>query len=352
VAVALALREIPNERDCTATMQLSIDRLYSSFLATLPTALAELGRDLPHVLGLAPRAGLGWDDVFSHRVTLAAPHLLSEGCRVSAAERAADFDERVQDATLAHALSVIEAFASDRILDGQIVSTSELVALVEELRVARDRLLERVFPGTSLACRAADEATLQAIREERALLGRFAAVSFHDYERVSLGKQAVGFPASSALLRAFGASERQVRQAELCLRGVWLGLQFEDDVADWEDDFKRGAGAWPVSLARRRVTNPATPVTPAPESHHRRTEPDMVRRRVLDSRVLYSMLTAARRQYRAAYRHARALGAAELSAWAEARMRRLDELLPLEARHAGFVVRSRQLASFAAEVLT
>lgn len=333
-------------------MQLSIDRLYSSFLATIPTALAELGRDLPHVLGLSPRAGLGWDDVFSHRVTLSAPDLLSEGFQARMGERAAEHRERLQDATLAHALSVIEAFASDRILDGQIVSTSELVALVEELRVARDRLLERVFPGTSLACRAADETTLQAIREERALLGRFAAVSFQDYERVSLGKQAVGFPASTALLRAFGATERQVRQAELSLRGVWLGLQFEDDVADWEDDFKRGGGAWPVSLARRRVTNPATPVPTPREAHHRPTEPNMVRRRVLDSKVLHSMLTAARRQYRAAYRHARALGATELSSWAEGRMQRLDEVLPLEARHAGFVVRSRQLASFAAEVLT
>jgi hypothetical protein len=333
-------------------MLLSIDSLYRGFLDSLAPELAELGLDLPHVLGLAPAPGFGWEQVFSHRVTLSAPDLIGAGCAGRGDATAApdhDVEERVRDATLAHALSVIEAFASDRILDGQIASSSELELLLEEIRRARDRLLERVLPGSSLACRAADETTLEAIREERGLLGRFGAVSFEDYERISLGKQAVGFPASLALMRSLGASERRVRQAELALRGVWLGLQFEDDVIDWEDDFRRGGGAWPISLSRRRLaSNPDSKRKP----DHRTTEPDMVRRRVLDSRVLYSMLTAARRQYRAAYRHARALGAVELASWAEGRMRRLDELLPQEARHAGFVVRSKQLASFAAEVLT
>lgn len=328
-------------------MQLSIDDLYLEFTATLPNSLGKLANNLPHVLGLAPREGPGWDDVFSHRVTLAAPELVSEGFRARKASEEAG--ERLRDAVLGHALSVIEAFASDRVLDGQIVSTSELATLLEEIRLARDRLLERVFPGTTLACRAADDTTLQAIREERALLGRLAAVSFQDYERVSFGKQAVGFPASVALLRALGASERNVTQAERALRGVWLGLQFEDDVVDWEDDFRRGGGAWPVSLARRRL---ARPDVPSHEPHHRPTEPDMIRRRVLDAGVLYSMLSAARRQYRAAYRHARSLGATTLADWALRRMKRLDELLPLEERHAGFAVRSRQLAPFAAEILT
>jgi hypothetical protein len=327
-------------------MQHSIDALYSEFTATLPSSLVKLGTNLPYVLGLAPRKGVGWDDVFGHRVTLAAPELVSEGWRACCSPE--EIGERLRDGVLGHALSVIEAFASDRILDGQIVSTSELLMLLEEIRRARDRVLERVFPGATLACREADDATLQAIREERAVLGRLAAVSFQDYERVSLGKQAVGFPASVALLRALGASERSVTQAELALRGVWLGLQFEDDVVDWEDDFRRGGGAWPVSLARRRVTGSSS----SREPHHRPTEPDMIRRRVLDSGVLYSMLAAARRQYRAAYRHARALRASTLADWALGRMRRLDELLPLEQRHAGFAVRSRQLAPFAAEILT
>jgi hypothetical protein len=328
-------------------MQLSIDESYLEFIATLPISLQKLGNDLPYTLGLAPREGLGWEDVFNHRVTLAAPELVSEGFRARSSPEGVA--ERLRDAVLGHSLSVIEAFASDRVLDGQIVSTSELVTLLEEMRVARDRLLERVFPGTTLACRAADDTTLQAIREERALLSRLAAVSFQDYERVSFGKQAVGFPASIALLRWLGASARNVKQAELALRGIWLGLQFEDDVVDWEDDFRRGGGAWPVSLARRRLAQPGRP---SREPHHRPTEPNMVRRRVLDSGVLYSMLTAARRQYRAAYRHARGLGATTLADWAQGRMRRLDELLPLEERHAGFAVRSRQLAPFAAEILT
>jgi hypothetical protein len=328
-------------------MQLSIDESYRAFIATLPRSLHELGNNLPHALGLAPKAGLGWEDVFNHRVTLAAPELVSEGFKVNSSPEG--MAERLRDAVLGHALSVIEAFGSDRVLDGQIVSTPELVTLLEELRLARDRLLERVYPGATPACRAADETTLQAIREERALLGGLAAVSFQDYERVSLSKQAVGFPASVALLRALGASERNVKQAELSLRGIWLGLQFEDDVIDWEDDFRRGGGAWAVSLAGRRLAQAGAP-SGAPQ--HRPTEPTLVRRRVLDAGVLYSMLAAARRQYRAAYRHAGALGATTLADWARGRMHRLDELLPLEERHAGYAVRLRQLAPFAAEILT
>jgi hypothetical protein len=69
-------------------------------------------------------------------------------------------------------------------------------------------------------------------------------------------------------------------------------------------------------------------------------------------RVLYSMLRAARHQYRTAWRYARILGAQQLEHWCEQRKVRADTLLPLEHRHAGYVVRERKLAAWAAEVLT
>jgi len=131
------------------------------------------------------------------------------------------------------------------------------------------------------------------------------------------------------------------------LSGVWLGLQFEDDAADWEDDWRRGGGAWAVSLARRRLE--AVQEQRADESP---TEPDLVRRRVHRMRVLYSMLRASRHQFRTAHRYARLLGAEPLVQWTEQRLTRLDDLLPLEARHAGYVVRAMKLAPWAREVLT
>jgi hypothetical protein len=69
-------------------------------------------------------------------------------------------------------------------------------------------------------------------------------------------------------------------------------------------------------------------------------------------RVLYLMLREARHQYRVAWRHARALGMTSIATWAERRQARLDDLLPLEERHAGYVVRAIKLGSWAAEVLT
>jgi len=242
---------------------------------------------------------------------------------------------------------VIEAFGQDRVADRQVKSTPELTALLTEFRRGRNQLLAELWPeGVALAQRA-DAESAEAIREEHALLSRIAAVTFGEYRRISLGKQAVGFPASIALATATGASPGQIEQLTRLLTGVWLGLQFEDDAGDWEDDWRRGGGAWAVSLARRRLE-----AVGSDRSDERPTEPDIVRRRVLKMRVLYLMLRDARHQYRTAWRHARALGAPAIIRWAEHRQSRLDDLLPLEDRHAGYVVRAIKLGSWAAEVLT
>jgi len=68
--------------------------------------------------------------------------------------------------------------------------------------------------------------------------------------------------------------------------------------------------------------------------------------------VLYLMLKSARHQYRSARRYAQGLGAQTLVRWAERRTSRLDEMLPMEKRFAGYVVRAHKLAPWAAEVLT
>jgi hypothetical protein len=317
-----------------------IDALYAGYANALPGSMRELAIDLPFALGLAPRRGFKWTQVFSHAVTLEAPRLILEGLPGAR-------PEQVRTAVLAHALSVIEAFGVDRVEDGQITPSRDLLTLLTELRRGRDQLLAELAPGAVALARAADHETAEAIREEHALLRRIAAATFSEYRRISLGKQAVGFPASLALATASGASPAIVTQIRRVLTGVWLGLQFEDDVGDWEDDWRRGGGAWAVSLARRRLESASNQ-----SSDERPTEPDIVRRRVLKMRVLYLMLREARHQYRTAWRHARALGMPAIARWAEQRQARLDNLLPLEDRHAGYVVRAIKLGSWAAEVLT
>lgn len=321
-------------------MNSSIDALYGGFADGLPTGLRGLALNLPHVLGLAPAPGASWSEVFSHRVTLEAPALVAEAFPALS-------PETVRDAVFAHALSVIESFGVDRIADKQVLSAPELLELLKELRHARNRLLERILPvGPDMAL-AADREAAEAIQEERSLLSRIGAVTFEEYRRISLGKQAVGFSASLALAIGTKANLERVEMVRRMLAGAALGLQFEDDAVDWEDDWKRGCGAWAVSLARRRLES-----VKQQTAEERPTEPDVVRRRVFRMRILYLMLKSARHQYRTAQRYARSLGAVELADWAQRRIERTDETLAMEERYPGFVVRARKLAPWAAEVLT
>jgi hypothetical protein len=321
-------------------MTLSIDALYGGFADGLPPELYGLALNLPHVLGLSQQPGAAWSEVFPHRITLEAPALVAEGLGQVGAEL-------VRDAVFAHALSVIEALGTDRIADNQILRAPELLGLLKEIRRARDTLIRRVFTSGSELMANADRDMREALREERSLLSRLSAATFQDYHRISLAKQAVRFPGSVALALAARSTPGQVEQIKRMLSGVWLGLQFEDDASAWEDDWKRGSGAWAVSLARRRIES-----VKQQSADERPTEPDLVRRRVFKMRVLFLMLQSARHRYRSAWRHARVLGAAEIADFAAERIERLDSILPMEERHAGYVVRARKLAPWAAAVLT
>src|SRR5687768_11697114 len=121
-------------------MSVPIDALYQGFVDSLPSNLRRFGADLPFRLGLAPSASIPFTQVFAHDVTLGAPLLVAEAFPGAA-------PETVRCAVMAHALSVIEAFGSDRVADGQVESAPELVAVLEHLRRARNAALERVHSG-------------------------------------------------------------------------------------------------------------------------------------------------------------------------------------------------------------
>jgi hypothetical protein len=310
----------------------SIDALYEGFTRSLPPCLQPLANSLPHALKLAPVPTARWSDVFSHEVTLGAPSMVAEAFPFAA-------PDLVQRATLAHLLAVIEAFGSDRVADRQVVGSPELRAVLAHLIRARDTAMASLTGSGEAEMRRADTRTRAAVAEERALLTGGKAVSFVEYERVSLAKQAVGFPASVTLARALGAGAADVERVQGLLEGASLGLQFEDDVMDWEDDLQNG-GAWASSLAtdvRRGRAKDAS------ESARDRSA-------VHASGALRLMLEHSRRCYRSAASHARALGALRLEGWAKARERRLADLIPLEAKHAGYSVRVRKLSPWALEV--
>lgn len=315
-----------------------VDDLYAAFASALPDSLRGPAAALPCTLGLAPAPDVRWSQVFGYEVTLAAPALFAEAMPAVPTRC-------VMDAVLAHMLAVIEAFATDRLQDGQVETTAELEELLAHLRLARDQALERVAPDVfdpATDGRRADAATLNAIAEEREALLSGEAIAVADYHRISLGKQAVGFPATMALTHAARWSTTRRRMAAGTLAGIWLGLQFHDDVVDWEDDLARG-GAWAVALAR----SAAQRLPPG----ERKTAPPLTRRWVHSSGVLADMLERSRRSFHAAHKRAKVLGAHRLAAWAGEREAYLRELSGNERASAGFANRAHALATWAREVL-
>jgi len=302
-----------------------IDPLYDAFVRSLTGSLSEGARALAVTLRLAPERGIPWSLVFSHEVTLGAPALVAEA--LPGIERT-----RVEAAVSAHMLAVIEAFGTDRVADHQVPASPDLDALLQAIREARDASLVRV--GRPASYEEADRTTRDAIAREAEILSVRREVGFDEYETVSLGKQAVGFPASLALASAAGADVARLRTLSDVLAGVWLGLQLADDVNDWEDDAAR-TGAWAIVLS----------------GTDRSQAPAHIRRSVLASGVLAKMLARSHGHFRAAEQGAESLGAIRLARWAGERATDVWKLVEAEREAPGYVARRQSLGAWAAEVL-
>jgi hypothetical protein len=311
-----------------------VDDLYEEFASGLGGDLAAHARDLPRALRLAPIANAPWSRVFSHEITLAAPALFADA-----------FPDlpllTVRDAIRAHMLSVIDAFGTDRVEDGQVRLTGESLRVLEAIHRERDVTLLRVASarrGFSLDPCSIDRSAAQAMATERELLRQAAGVDLATYERVSLGKQAAGVEVTCVMAHVAGCPEPKLRAIRSTLESAALALQLHDDVVDWEDDQARG-GSWVVSLLKGSASSAgeasATPL----------------REQVLSSDVLLRMLARARWHMRAAAARARAVGAAPAAAWAASRAEKLSTLVAAESRSAGYSVRSHALSAWATEVL-
>jgi len=314
----------------------NIDALWAAFCDSLPPEPRQDAPQLAAWLGLAPCSSVPLSDVFKHEVTLAAPALFG-------AAMPSVHPTWVRTAVLAHLLGILEAFASDRIADGQVSETARLKRLLEHVRDARDRALGGLDAGLASAYWEAERRSRAAAITEHQLLSEHTPMSFADYHCLSLAKQGAAFPATLALTRMAGWDQSRRRAAARVLEGVVLGLQFHDDVVDWEDDWTRG-NAWAVSLA----------LTQCAASRSSNAGFDLVtaRRILADCGVLAQMLAAARRHFRASARIAHWLGADRLSAWAQQEAVRLDALVEGERKSVGYAVRAHQLNGWALEVLT
>ena len=314
-----------------------VDEMYKAFVDGLGEPLAEHARDFPRALRLAPRPNCPWSEVFSHEVTLGAPALLAEGMDLP--------PDRVRDGVLAHSLAVIDAFGTDGIEDDQVAPSPSCSPSWAAHRRERDRAVARIFGGPPLPdCdfATADAWSTRAIRRERALLLAKTPVDLEAYEHASLGKQCPGLFASVALARVAGWDDRRCRAVRATLESISLALQMYDDVVDWEDNLSRG-GSWTVCLMKGTRQHGTSKDPP--------TEKQRVREQILQSGVLFTMLSRARLHMRAARRRALALGAERLASWAFSKESRFETLCAAEARNAGYTVRAHALSAWAGEVL-
>jgi hypothetical protein len=316
-----------------------LDELYTGFCDDLPAELRACAQDLPYLLRMAPLPGTPWSEVFGHEVTFAAPALFAEAMPHIARAQ-------VREAMLAHALAVIDAFGTDRMEDSQIPRSYEIRDLIVHLRAARDRALSRVASDKSeVTTFAVSHARMiAAVRAEGRVFGGCEPADFSRYERIAAGKTSIGLPASVALAQAAGFSEAECRAVGKTLESIWLGMQYHDDVVDWEDDFRRGS-AWAVHLARS-VVSEVSPRAPRP------TERNPVRDLVLESGVLSHMLERSFRHFRAARKRGEALGVTTLCAWAQSKEDHAKMLALHERQNAGYALRMHALSPWAARVLS
>jgi hypothetical protein len=184
---------------------------------------------------------------------------------------------------------------------------------------------------------------IAGVRAEGRVFGGGEPADFARYERIAAAKTAPGVPASVALARAAGFREAECRAVSKTLESIWLGMQYHDDVVDWEDDYRRGS-AWAVHLART-VSAEAAP-------DQRPSEPNPVRDMVLASGVLWHMLERSFRHFRAARKRCEALGVRGLASWAGSKEEHAQMLTRFERQNAGYALRMHALSPWVARVLS
>jgi len=317
-----------------------LDSLYLAFCETLPGELRTLGRQLPFRLKLAPRPEMPWSQVLAHEVTFAAPAVFAQAIPGL-------HPRLVRDAFLAHALAVVEAFGTDRVQDAQVPSSSELLLVLAHLRSARDRAMSQLSvlgsgsdPELDYARAGAD--VLMSIGREKELMTAGRPTDFVTYEEIVLGKTRVGIPASLALAAVAGVDAKRRSAIRETLRDIWLGMQYQDDVIDWEDDLRRDSSCVVLLARGARLSVPL---------RDRPTERDPIRKMIFESRILEEMLTRACRHFRSARMRARALGCRDLAEWARAKEHHARTVAAKEASSPGYAVRVHALTPWAAEVL-
>lgn len=297
----------------------AIDRTYAHFVNRLPEHLATIAADLPHRLGLTPHAGTPWSRIFNNPAVLGFPMLLLAG-----AGRVAPETRNLAGA--AHLFAIIGAFGMDRIDDGQIVVGMGERAIIDRVRKARDEALAPLLAeahAVTFDYAEGERLTAESVQEERAAAASRDPITMDRYLSVSWKKQGLAFPSCLAAAAAAGFSPEERQQVEAVVAGAALGLQYRDDVVDWEDDLAQGF-AWAPALVAQPPAGPATVAE--------------LQERLHAEGVLVRLLEMSSAAFGAAAEAASSLGAEALATWARGQAEITAGLAEREAETPGFAV--------------
>jgi hypothetical protein len=280
-------------------------------------------------LRLAPRA-LPWSRVFHQEVTLGLPVPLAEALPALSAEA-------IRRGVMAHMCGILAAFGADRIDDGQVEATPSLRLVLSAVRSARDAAIDSFDiegAGPLYDYRAADLATARANRVEQEFLAIHDKADFGTYERLSVPKQYLVFPAAMTLARAAGLDEDHVESVRAMCLAMAMGLQLRDDATDWMDDHAEGR-AWAVRIYRGTAGALGDGVRNLQNLHNLQD----LQSGMATTGTIVSLLRGAAGHFQSAVEHARFLGAARVAAWAEKNRALTAKLAEEEARSPGHIVR-------------
>lgn len=313
---------LQSQAPVTLTWQEMVDGCWDDFVASLPEGMRDDARRLPLTLRLTPKP-LPWSRIFHQEVTLALPFTLAEALPASS-------PVRVRTAVTAHMLGIVAAFGADRLDDGQVEPTPALVELLTELRRARDAAIEALGVrgvGPLYDYRAADAATAEGNRAEQAFLARHEGAELATYERFSLPKQYLVFPAAMSFARAAGLDTAALAEVETMCLAMAMGLQLRDDATDWEDDHAEGR-SWAERLLRG-----------AERGGDRLADLPALRVRMAEAGVIVGLLEGAVRHFEAARAAAASLSAHRVATWCARQGALTAELAEREREAPGHIVR-------------
>lgn len=280
-----------------------IDGAFRRWLhAALPPSLRATALTLPHCIGLTQsRRWRSWRGVFRSPLMRALPALVAETFPTSSG--------RIEALGLAHVLLAFVAFVDDRLNDQQtpFVRDVYLVRRCMEAE-AEARCIEAAGDRPEfwrIARQMFQQYGAAHAREAR----RWSAGTWRDdhprYAREAAGKIAIAQLPAVALALTGGASRAEIDRLVAAFNHCLVALQYTDDVADWQEDFR--SGRWTYFVRRHLRAN---------QRHDREAMTmSQLKQRVATGPATAEFLECAVRHYDAALGLTRGFAMPTLHAW-------------------------------------